>query len=125
MKKLILSALFLMIFGAQYTFAKPIRIVFKKGATKATVSGYMRGYKSKAEYVIRLRAGQTLNVNSNKMITLSITDPLGEDATDYDLGCNGKKSISPTIAGDYKITVVECQKADAWRGKFNLNISAR
>ncbi len=125
MKKVFISILLIILVGASSVFAKPVRIKFKKGATKAVVNGKLNGYQSKLEYVIRLRSGQTLKLSSNKYITLRIADPAGEDATDYDASCNGNKTISPTVAGDYKIIVVECQKADEWRGNFKLFVSAR
>lgn len=125
MKKFVFFVLLMFVCGSLSAFAKPKRIVFKKGATRAIVSGYFTGYKSKAEYVIRVRGGQTLSIDSNRYITLAISDPNGEDATDYDASCNGRKSISPTARGDYRITVVECRKADPWRGKYNLNLTVK
>jgi hypothetical protein len=124
MKKTIIGAVVLMLLASTATFAKPVRITFKRGAKKAVVSGSMTGFKSRREFVLRLRAGQTLDVSSNKSITLTILDPSGEDLMDRDLGCNGRASISPTVAGDYKIIVTECLKADPWRGTFKLFVSA-
>jgi len=125
MRKIITGVLFLILFGSLSVFAKPKRIVFKKGATKTVAAGSLRNYKDSADYVIWLRAGQTFEISSDKSITLTILDPAGEDVTDRDLSCNGSKTIAPTVAGDYKITVVECPKADQWRGSFNLNISVK
>lgn len=125
MKKLFIVILLVILVGASSVFAKPIRISFKRGATKTVVTGKLNGYNSKLEYVIRLRKGQTLKLSSNKYITLAIADPTGEDATDHDASCNGNKIVSPTVAGDYKIIVVECQKADEWRGSFKLFVSAK
>ncbi|MBA3694423.1 MAG: hypothetical protein H0W77_13475 [Acidobacteria bacterium] len=34
--------------------------------------------------------------------------------------CNSKANTSPTVAGDYKIQVVKCTKADVWRETFKL-----
>jgi hypothetical protein len=125
MKKIFIGILLLILIGASSVFAKPTRITFRKGATKAVVNGRLNSYKSKLEYVIRLREGQTLKLSSNKYITLAIADPTGEDVTDHDASCNGNKTVSPSVAGDYKIIVVECRKADAWRGNFKLFVSAR
>jgi hypothetical protein len=44
---------------------------------------------------------------------------------DSDASCNNRREISPTVAGDYRIEVVECQKADRWRGRFYLRVSVR
>lgn len=127
MKKIIASVLVLIVFGLQSAvFAKPVkRIYFKKGATKAVVTGMMNGYKSKDTYVLKVREGQTLKVDSNRSVTLAVVDPSGEDVMDRDLSCNGRAEISPTVAGDYKIIVVECMKADPWRGSYKLNVSVK
>lgn len=127
MKKVIAGVLLLMIFGIQTTvLAKPAkRIFFKKGATKVVVSGNMTGFKSKDTYILKVRAGQTLKVDSNRSVTLAVLDPSGEDVMDRDLSCNGRAEISPTVTGDYKIIVVECMKADPWRGSYKLNISVK
>jgi len=127
MKKIIASVLVLIVFGVQSAvFAKPVkRIYFKKGATKAVVTGTMNGYKSKDTFVLKVREGQTLKVDSNRSVTLAVIDPAGEDVMDRDLSCNGRAEISPTVAGDYKIIVVECMKADPWRGSYKLNVSVK
>ena len=106
------------------------RIKFRKGATSATVSSSLRSYAGKRVFVIRVRAGQTLKIEqirsetSTHYVTLSIKSPTGEDITDSDASCNSQKEITPTESGDYVITVVECQKADAWRGSFKLKFTA-
>lgn len=126
MKKIIASILVLMFLGISTISAKPVkRIYFKKGATKAVVSGMMNGFKSKDTYILRAREGQTLKVDSNRSVTLAVVDPAGEDVMDRDLSCNGRAEISPTVAGDYKIIVVECMKADPWRGTYKLNVSVK
>lgn len=126
MKKIITSILVLMFLGISAISAKPVkRIYFKKGATKAVVSGTMNGFKSKDTYILRVREGQTLKVDSNRSVTLAVVDPAGEDVMDRDLSCNGRAEISPTVAGDYKIIVVECMKADPWRGTYKLNVSVK
>lgn len=131
MKNLIAGVL-LIIIGLQISVsAKPIRINFKRGATRTVVSHRLNGYRDKVEYVIRLREGQTLTLEGNgknhgrRYVTLGIVSPSGGDATDSDASCNGNKRIAPTEAGDYKITVVECRKADPWRGNFFMTITAR
>jgi hypothetical protein len=104
------------------------RILFKQGARAAVVTGNLTGYKSRRVFVIRVRRGQTLRVEqlksgtSNRFTTLSIKAPNGADVTDSDASCNNRKRVSPTRAGDYRIEVVECQKADAWRGSFRLKL---
>ncbi len=115
---LILTALTVNTFGQQ-------RIKFKRGATKTVVSGKLNNYKGVNNYVIRLNAGQTLSISSNRYITLGVSDPSGEDPMDYAADCHGRLEISPTLAGDYKFSVVECRKADPWKGTYKLNITAK
>jgi hypothetical protein len=119
-------ALSLSAFGQQ-----PTRVKFATGATSATASGTLKGFKSKRVFLIKVNAGQTLSTqqikseSSTKYISVSIADPNGADATDADASCNSRKEITPTIAGDYKITVFECQKADEWSGKFTLKLTVQ
>lgn len=101
------------------------RIRFARGATSAVVTGQMNGFNSKRVYLIRVRAGQRLRIEqigSSHAVTTSLEGPDGEDVSDMDASCNSRKDFSPTARGDYKITVVECMKADPWRGKFRLRI---
>ena len=127
MKKIIAIAGFLFLLSLPI-FAKPVykRITFKKGATTVIVTGKLSNYKDAAYYVVKLRAGQRLQISSNKSITLAeVANPSGEDVVDRAANCNGMADVSPTVAGDYKITVVECAKADAWKGTFKLKITAK
>lgn len=106
------------------------RISFARGATSAVVSGKLKGFQDKAVYVIKLKAGQTFSTEqikseaSTQYITLSITDPSGEQVGDMDASCNNRFEIKPTVAGDYKIEVVQCQKADEWKGSFKFRVRA-
>lgn len=111
---------------------RPVRIKFAKGATSTIVSGRLNGYKSKpVEFVIRLKAGQSLWVESLRgrmdthYVTVDIEDPSGEDPRDMDLSCHSDHNIENTKAGDYKISVSECRKADSWRGSFRLKIEVK
>lgn len=107
------------------------RVKFRRGATSAVVSGNFYGYKDRKIFVVGVRRGQTLSVeqiksnSSNRYVTLSLKAPNGDDVTDSDASCNNRKRVAPTRAGYYRIEVVECQKADAWRGSFRLKISVR
>ncbi len=101
------------------------RVKFRKGATTATVTGYLNNYKSSKSFVVRLRAGQTLKVSSNQRVTLAIADPSDADVMDRDASCNSRGEVSPTVAGDYTIFVSECLKADEWKGPFKLKITAK
>lgn len=104
------------------------RVSFARGATSKTVSGQLNSPRSERKYVIRVRAGQTLRVeqtrNSNA-VTITIEDPNGEDVSDMEANCNSRKRVSPTVRGDYIVTVVQCTKVDRWRGKFSVKFSVR
>jgi hypothetical protein len=127
MKKLIQISIITAIFFALSIAAfgqKATRIKFAKGKTSATVSGYLRGYKSKKVFVIRVRKGQTMRINSKQAVTVTVLKS-GVDVSDKDLSCNSRAIISPTASGDYRIEVVECIKVDPWRGTFWLRVSVK
>ncbi len=108
----------------------PKRIKFPIGATQVEVTGTLNGRKDSQTYLLRLRAGQTLKIVSNAQgvtegvhaITVGVTSPRGEDLNDPGMGCNGNADISPTVAGDYKIEVWECNKVGPWKGTFKMNV---
>lgn len=103
------------------------RITFAKGATSTVVAGTLAGFDDVKTFVIRVRKGQKLDTvqQGTNNITISITDPNGQDASDADASCNNRKTVTPTIAGDYTLRVVQCQKADEWNGKFSFRITVR
>jgi len=107
----------------------PTRIKFRRGAVHADVSGTLNSLKSKRIYLIKVRAGQTLQTeqlgDSPHRITIFVKDPAGNDIGDSDASCNNRREISPTVAGDYRIEVVECLKADPWRGRFTFRVTVR
>ena len=120
---------FLIVCCASLNLDAQTRIRFARGATRTDVSGTLNGFRSKRTYVIRVRPGQTLRTQqvggSRRPITISVKDPGGNDVSDADASCNNRKEISPTEAGDYTIEVVECQKADPWRGRFTFRVTVR
>jgi hypothetical protein len=107
----------------------PTRIKFRRGAVHADVSGTLNGIKSTRSFVIKVRAGQTLRTeqrdDSPRRITIFVKDPAGNDVGDSDASCNNRREVSPTEAGDYRIDVVECLKADPWRGRFTFRVTVR
>jgi plastocyanin len=131
MKKLIVVAAFIFCLAFLALSApaqRPTRITFARRATSAIASGTLNSYRSSKTYVIRVRAGQTLRteqVGGLHDITIYITPPSGEDVGDSDASCNNRHEITPTEAGDYRIIVVECKKADAWRGQFKFRVTVR
>jgi hypothetical protein len=122
---LITAAIFLL--GAA-AYSQTTRIHFKHGATSAVVTGNLKGLKDKKVFVIRVRKGQVLTTENadDNYITVAVDPPKGttfED--DMAADCHDKHEVNPTAAGDYKIYVTECLKADAWRGKFRLRVTVR
>ncbi len=107
------------------------RITFKPDQTSANASGNLNSYDDSKTFVINVKNGQTLLIvqaksnDSTHYITVEITNPNGEPSGDADASCNNRREINPTAAGDYRIKVVECRKADAWKGKFDLSVSVK
>ena len=102
------------------------RISFRKGATSAVITSNLNGYRQTKTYRIRVRVGQTLSteqIGDRHNISIFIKSPSGEDVGDSDASCNNRREITPTEAGDYTIYVVECRKADAWRGQFKFRVT--
>lgn len=126
-----IAVLALMAFGSvteTYAQKHPTRIKFARGATEKTVTGTLSSYRSARTFVIRVRKGQTLTTEStgDNAITISITPPKGSHY-DQDMAadCHDRNEVTPTAAGDYVITVVECTKADPWKGTFKFLVTVR
>lgn len=125
MKKIVSILLILVVFSVAVFAKPPKRITFPKGATKVTVSGYLKGYKDSQTYLIRLRKGQTMTVDANRYVSIAISDPKGENASDWDASCHSHQTVELSKAGDYKIEAMECQKADQWKGTYKLTITVK
>ena len=109
---------------------KAERIKFARGAVSATVTGKLADFDGEQNYVIAVGKGQTMTVTqldkkSDGGVSIYITDPKGENANDMDLSCHSNATVKPTLAGDYKIQVVECKKADPWKGKFAFKVAVK
>ena len=127
MKKLIALTVFLCLCVGTLSAQTPTRIKFARGAVSANVTGRLTGYGDSKTYLIKVRAGQTLRTQQTgkNYITIFIKDPNGDDASDSDASCNNRKEVKPTVLGDYLLTVVQCQKADEWRGTFRFRVTVR
>ena len=128
--RVLIATAFVFLISVEVSAQKATRIEFYKDSTGATVSSNLRNYKDRKVYVIKIRAGQTLKTeqikgDSTRYITVSIKNPSGKVVGDSDASCNNRKEITPTVAGDYTITIYECQKADAWRGRFRLKVTVK
>lgn len=105
------------------------RITFAKGETSKIVTGELKDYNDSKTFIIEVQKGQTLKTEQDKSdeslhyITAYVKNPAGAGVGDSDASCNNRREISPTEAGDYKIEVVECKKADPWKGSFKLKVS--
>ena len=128
------SVLFLLALTQHFALAQKstaaTRVKFARDATTATVTGRFRGFKDRTAFVIRVKKGQTLEVNqldsgSDGSVYLGILSPSGEDESDGEANCNNHKRVENTTAGDYRIDVTECMKADAWRGTFRLKFTVK
>jgi len=128
--KLLLSVVALMLLAAPLSSAKQptLRIKFDAGATTAKVRGQLKNYKDEARYVVRVRAGQHMEVEATGKegpAAVAIESPSGSDAAlDRDMS-GSRASADPTEAGDYKITVTENRKGDPWSGTFVLKVTVR
>ena len=106
------------------------RIKFKPGATTASVTGRLNGWNDKAQYVIRLREGQTMNLSVEGKCDgcnpdVVVKSPAGaNDTVDPDM-CQCRVEVSNTAAGDYLITVGENRKGERWKGAFVLSVEVR
>ena len=124
---------FASLFSPAVSAQKATRLNFDKNSTAVTVSSNsLKSYKDRKIYVVKVRKGQKLqteqiNIASAPLhyITVSIKSPSGKTVGDADASCNSRKEIELTEAGDYTITVTQCQKADAWRGRFRLKVSVK
>lgn len=128
MKRIVFAGFLFFLLHTQFHAQKPARIRFARGAYGATVSASLNGYKDVRVFRIRVHAGQTIRteqVGSIHPITIYISDPAGDGVGDSDASCNNRREIAPTVAGDYLIRVVECQKADPWRGRFRFRVTVR
>lgn len=106
------------------------RIKFARGAYSAIVTGKLTGFSSEQNYVISVGKGQTMMVKQidrkgGKYVSVYLTDPNGDDANDLDASCHSEAKVSPSMAGDYVIKVVECQKADPWKGSYSLKVTVK
>jgi hypothetical protein len=131
MKKLtIFSLLALTICAAASTVSaqRATRVNFRRGAHTAVVTGYLSGYKGSRIFLIRVRAGQKMMVEGigNHAVSTFLEGPPGSNYTqDMAADCHSRADVDSTDAGDYKLTVEECSKADRWRGTFKVRITVR
>jgi hypothetical protein len=121
----LLSAAFLISFAFAGAFAQtekaPQRIIFARGATVAQATGYLRGMRDTAWFVLRAGAGQHMHVeiDARGATRGTVIFPSGKQD-----GQPGGVIFDDNIdeTGDYKIIVSESMMADAWRGRFTVKV---
>lgn len=106
------------------------RVSFVAGADHAVITGNLSGFDDAQYFVVNAAKGQTMTVEQldqqgGGRVSLYVTAPNGGDANDMDLSCHSSANVSPTAAGDYAIKVVECQKADPWKGVYGIKVTIK
>jgi hypothetical protein len=104
------------------------RVSFKRGATSAVLTGSLSNYKQKRIFVVRVRRGQVMHIRDigSHPVSVWVEGPRGSGyEQDLAADCHGQTIVDPTSAGDYILTVQECQKADRWRGRFRVRVTVR
>lgn len=120
----------LLIFADTASAQQYSRIRFAKGSVAKTVYGTLHNYNGKRIFKLRVRAGQTISYEQrrgkeDRIVTILVYDPAGENVNDMDASCNNRGEITPTVSGDYRFEVFECQKADEWSGSFSFRVTVR
>ena len=107
--------------GSSFAQNSPQRITFARGATVARATGYLRGVRDSAWFVLRAGAGQhmRLEIDGRGATRGMLVYPSGKQD-----GQPGGLFFDDTFdeTGDYKIGVTESSMANAWRGNFTLKI---
>ena len=125
-KNILLIAIAIMLLSVSAFAQKATRVTFKRGATSAILTGSLRNYEGKRVFLLRVREGQTLTVETIKGgVSVWIEVPPGGVEQDLAADCHGNSEITPTTAGDYKLIVQECQKVDVWRGTFKVKVTVK
>src|SRR5947207_11915478 len=119
-KKLIASFLLIAVAclsASAQTERAPRRITFARGATIARATGYLRGNRDSAWFVLRASTGQHMRVSISARDAThgTVISPTGRPETQPG-GVVFDDDLSET--GDYKIGVSESPMANAWRGTF-------
>src|SRR5438445_5950889 len=107
--------------GASFTVSAQTRVYFARGATRATVRGYLRGIRDEALFVLRAQAGQHMRVEIRGRGPTRGEVMFPSGGQDGGPGGVVFDGIIPDN-GDYRIRVTESSMAEAWRGNFTLVI---
>jgi hypothetical protein len=100
----------------------PQRIYFARGATEARATGYLRGHRDEANFVLRAQAGQHMRVDIRAYGATrgTVVFPNGQQE-----GSPGGVIFDGMLpaTGDYQISVGESNMADGWKGRFTLVVN--
>jgi hypothetical protein len=102
------------------------RVKFRHGHTSAILTGKLTSFHQKRVFLVHVRSGQTMAIRDigHNAVSIFVDGPAGSGyEQDLAADCHGRTDISPTSAGDYKLTVQECQKVDRWRGTFRARVN--
>ena len=102
---------------------RPKRIHFKPGQAAICLHGYLRSRTDTARYVLRVKAGQTIEVkvfcggkSGDISIHTDVFDSSGKPGGDNDM--QGNSGFANTKAGDYLISVSPSLKDNRRSGRF-------
>jgi hypothetical protein len=98
------------------------RIHFARGATEARATGYLRGLRDEAVFVLRAQAGQHMRVEirAHGATRGAVVFPNGQQ--DGSPGGVFFDGVLPAT-GDYLISVGESSMAGGWEGRFTLIVN--
>ena len=120
-KPLVVTAAVTFFVSSAQAQKSPRRVSFARGATVAHATGYLRGIRDAAWFVLRAGAGQHMRVEISAYGAThgTIVFPSGKQETQP-----GSVVFDDNIdeTGDYKIGVSESTMGNAWRGKFTLTV---
>ena len=114
-------------FGQHGGKAEPSRISFKRGATSATVSGYLK-HGEQMEYVFAATKGQkvslkTVSTPKGKFHYFTVKGSDFDFASDYDI--NFDWTFEAPATGDYLVTVTLRPTDKVRQGRFRLTLTIK
>lgn len=107
----------------------PKLVVFAEKDGTITDEGQFRSENDQTMYSVSIHAGRTLVVKQvdhviGKTISIRIRDPLSNNVETAATGCTDHIKVSPTLAGDYQVSVSQCQNGGDWVGAYSIKFSA-
>lgn len=114
----------------QTTNALPPKLVVL-GDRDGTITdvGQFRSKNGQKMYSVSIQAGRTLVVKQvnhviGNTISIRIRDPLSNTVDTAETGCTDHIKVSPTLAGDYQVSVSQCQNGSDWVGAYSIKFGA-